>query len=135
MEATATRLSRASVPSRKGDSKAVFPPVPGIAVIRAAGYLRRPRWPQSRSSLRGYTLPSDLDDGFSRIRRGQVLSPQIDDLGEVAHVGQDDRHLDHIGQAGAAGFQRTAQIGEGLLALRLEAAPDNAAVRVLAGLT
>ncbi|KAG1385775.1 hypothetical protein G6F59_017210 [Rhizopus arrhizus] len=46
----------------------------------------------------------------------------------MPHIGHEDGDLDHVRQAGAAGFQRAAQIREGLLALGQKAARDDLAV-------
>ncbi|MNT67593.1 hypothetical protein D3C72_2057490 [compost metagenome] len=52
----------------------------------------------------------------------------------MSHVGDEDGDLDHVLQAGAAGFQRTAQVQEGLFALGQKAARDDLARVVGAGL-
>ncbi|KAG1240659.1 hypothetical protein G6F68_017444 [Rhizopus microsporus] len=70
----------------------------------------------------------DLRDRVGRVGRREEAAAQRHHVLEMPHIGHEDGDLDHVRQAGAAGFQRAAQIREGLLALGQKAARDDLAV-------
>src|SRR3546814_14114554 len=59
----------------------------------------------------------DFDDRVGRIGCAEVFAAQLDDLVEVVHVGQENRHFDDISQAGAACGQCALEVRERMLAL------------------
>jgi hypothetical protein len=63
-----------------------------------------------------------FDDRVGRVGREEVLAAQLDDLLEVRHVGEEDRHFDDVAQARPAGAQGALQVRERLVRLSLEVA-------------
>jgi hypothetical protein len=76
----------------------------------------------------------DLGDRVGRIGGLKKATTQRHHVLEMRHVSDEDRDLDHVLQAGATGFERTAQIEKGLLALSKKAARDDLSLVVSARL-
>ena len=69
-----------------------------------------------------------------RIRLLEVAGHDLVDLGEVAEVLHQDRHLDHVVEAAARRGRHRAQVAEHLVRLRLDAFDEVAGLRIEADL-
>ena len=76
-----------------------------------------------------------LDDRVRRVGRREPPPPQLDDLREVRHVGEEDRDLDDSVEARPAGLEDAREVAEHLLGLGVEVADaDHVPVLVERGL-
>src|SRR6266852_3467662 len=68
-----------------------------------------------RESERAY-----FDDRVGRVRLPEPAPAQIDDLREVGHIGEEDRHLDDTVKTRTGRDQNTLEVTERLLGLSIE---------------